>query len=314
MEEEKKALKGQVGEMSRFYLGYQIMLLVGSIVGIVIVAVPLFKEGQSLPMAQFEAMIGQHSGLVSLVALGVAAAYLFWRRRHRLRQTDLRNWQTPTWALLGLAVGLIFVTQSAYLILGPVVENVAQLFGYTMAPYVNDIAETGNTLSMLLYACFLGPIMEEVLFRGVLLHQLAPYGKKYSILITAILFGFFHGELVQGIFAFLMGLVLGYLATIYGIKWSIYLHIFNNLMASTILGAILGLFPSAVNTLVTDVMTFGGGLVGLWFLWQQRQGLKDTLEETTLVKGAYAITFRSPWFLLALLWGVISCLSVFSPL
>lgn len=54
------------------------------------------------------------------------------------------------------------------------------------------------------------PLVEEVMFRGVVLQSLRRYGDGFAVLVSAILFGLYHGNLIQIVFAFLSGLALGF--------------------------------------------------------------------------------------------------------
>ena len=57
------------------------------------------------------------------------------------------------------------------------------------------------------------PYAEELLFRGVILGRLRDaFGGKKAIIISAVLFALAHGNLVQILFAFVVGLALGYFA------------------------------------------------------------------------------------------------------
>lgn len=63
----------------------------------------------------------------------------------------------------------------------------------------------------------LSPIAEEVVFRGLLYNRL----KKYfpigvSIAVCGILFGFYHGNLVQGLYGSIMGIAITYIYEVYG--------------------------------------------------------------------------------------------------
>jgi len=61
------------------------------------------------------------------------------------------------------------------------------------------------------------PIVEEVVFRGFLLSLInlkAPF--LLANLIQAALFGLYHRKLIQGIYAFILGLFIGYLKKICG--------------------------------------------------------------------------------------------------
>ena len=65
----------------------------------------------------------------------------------------------------------------------------------------------GILLQAAIYAMFM-PFVEEVLFRGILFSRLErEYGLRAGILLSAALFGIYHGSLVQGIYAFIMGIV-----------------------------------------------------------------------------------------------------------
>jgi membrane protease YdiL (CAAX protease family) len=101
-----------------------------------------------------------------------------------------------------------------------------------VSPTSESISESTITVSMWLYVGLVGPICEEVLFRGVLMKELKPLGKNFAIVTSALVFGLFHDDVVQGTFAFLLGLVLGFVAMEYSLIWSIALHIFNNAILS----------------------------------------------------------------------------------
>ncbi len=83
------------------------------------------------------------------------------------------------------------------------------------------IAEYGELMDSLysapaflqiLAAGFLVPILEELIFRGVIYQQLKRFlNKRMAMLYSALLFGIYHGNLVQGIYAFILGLMMVYI-------------------------------------------------------------------------------------------------------
>lgn len=78
---------------------------------------------------------------------------------------------------------------------------------------VNNITGASSSWVMLISVFLLAPIGEELLFRGLLLG----YCKRCmpaiaAILLQGLLFGLYHNNLVQGIYAFVFGSVLGLLA------------------------------------------------------------------------------------------------------
>lgn len=69
-----------------------------------------------------------------------------------------------------------------------------------------------KTLHALIYVCLLGPIWEELLNRGYILKGLRnKYGTIVSLFLSSFLFALSHLNIVQGINAFIMGIVFGLL-------------------------------------------------------------------------------------------------------
>lgn len=79
----------------------------------------------------------------------------------------------------------------------------------------------------------LAPLLEELLFRGIILDgYLKNYSPVNSILISAFLFALIHGNLAQGIGAFVMGILTGLLYwRTKSLLLCIALHFTNNLTA-----------------------------------------------------------------------------------
>ncbi len=71
-----------------------------------------------------------------------------------------------------------------------------------------------NTSWLMLVAVFvLAPIGEEIIFRGLILSYSRKCMKEiYAILLNGLLFGVYHGNLIQGIYACLFGMLLAHLA------------------------------------------------------------------------------------------------------
>jgi uncharacterized protein len=77
-----------------------------------------------------------------------------------------------------------------------------QAFSHMLAP----------NLAAIVASCVLAPLLEEMLFRGVLLRGfLRRYPKGAAIALSAFLFGAAHLNIYQFVLAFLLGLLLGWL-------------------------------------------------------------------------------------------------------
>jgi ABC-type dipeptide/oligopeptide/nickel transport system permease subunit len=77
-----------------------------------------------------------------------------------------------------------------------------------------------------------------------------PWGKRFATLCTAFVFGIFHGNLLQTPFAFVVGLVLGYVACEYNIVWAMILHMVNNLVLGDMLPRLTSGMPEMAAALV----------------------------------------------------------------
>jgi membrane protease YdiL (CAAX protease family) len=72
-------------------------------------------------------------------------------------------------------------------------------------------------------------LAEEFLFRGCVLSNLLPYGKKTAIILSALLFALMHGNFAQFFYTFVAGIVLAVVYIETGSIWtSTFIHLFNN--------------------------------------------------------------------------------------
>lgn len=75
------------------------------------------------------------------------------------------------------------------------------------------------------------PLAEEIVFRGVIYNRLKKYFPVWiAILTSAVLFGGYHGNLVQGIYGFLLGIVIAWLYEVTGkFRIPVMFHAFANI-------------------------------------------------------------------------------------
>lgn len=75
-----------------------------------------------------------------------------------------------------------------------------------------EVLYAQGLLEQIFITCILVPIIEEFIFRGFIfkiLRKWIPF--VFAMVISAVLFGFYHGNLVQFVYATLCGFVLAYL-------------------------------------------------------------------------------------------------------
>lgn len=100
-------------------------------------------------------------------------------------------------------------------------EQLTQSLGFTDNPVTNAV--------LILYSVLLGPVIEELLFRGIALNNLGAVNRTFALFASSLLFGLMHANFNQIFNGFLLGLVLGYIALKSGsVIPSIICHIFAN--------------------------------------------------------------------------------------
>lgn len=107
------------------------------------------------------------------------------------------------------------------------------LFGYenTTSDYGEVNGLWGNIIYFIAIA-IVPPIIEEFIFRGAILGSLRKHGDAFAIIVSAVLFGFMHGNFIQTPVTFLTGLILGYLTIkTNSIIPAMILHLVNNAWA-----------------------------------------------------------------------------------
>lgn len=77
-------------------------------------------------------------------------------------------------------------------------------------------------------AVLVAPVVEEVYYRGIVLHRLLPFNISVAFLFNSLIFALPHLDFAFIINALLGGLLLSYAAYKYGIEWSILFHAVGN--------------------------------------------------------------------------------------
>lgn len=136
--------------------------------------------------------------------------WMYWRDLKRREQFDIRNFQI----VLEVRSMILVILGSAALALFS--NNVIALT--PLMEWSESYEETAEALYAgsiwieLLGAGVAGPIVEELLLRGLLYQRFRDMMQaRPAIFWSALIFGIFHGNIVQGVYAFLMGMFFAWL-------------------------------------------------------------------------------------------------------
>lgn len=105
--------------------------------------------------------------------------------------------------------------------------------------------------------CVLPALLEEFIYRGVLMQSLRRFGDGFALIASAILFSLMHQNLAQFPSALFVGLVMGYFVLHTGSIWTgVLLHFCNNLLALFQL-FVLPLVSPQTERLLTYIISLG---------------------------------------------------------
>ena len=229
-------------------IGYMLIAALGDIIRGAMTGDVAAVEGAIMATAE--------SGWGYFIAAAIGFVILLIWKKPRYFKEEIFDKGAPMKAGDFFVVLCIFISgQTVFQICTIGLETLLNSFGYSIEKGMESLQVDPDNFSMFLYAGILAPITEEILFRGLIQRSVLPFGKKLAIIVSALTFGLFHGNLIQTPYAFAVGLVLGYVAAEYNIIWSMVLHMINNLVLGDMLYRVLGGFPEeTVNMIVWGVI------------------------------------------------------------
>lgn len=195
------------------------------------------------------------------------------------------------------------------------VAQILDQFGITAPEPPVTIQPTLTSLVLnLVVLAVLPAILEELLFRGLILHTLRPYGERLAVVLTAILFGFIHGGITQSVFAFLVGLVLGWLTVTTRNIWpAIVLHFINNALSVLLQYAGLGLddtHSAILNVLVMYGLAAVGVMVLVLCIRRRVPFLRLPSHGKLSAVSCAGSLWKTPLMIIALILGVLRMLKM----
>lgn len=175
---------------------------------------------------RFEAIYNQNSSFISLVSICLTLPVLFYffvkeekTRRHAV--SLYKPYQYGWIVILGFSACVGF---SRFVSLLPF-DKIGQSYAQVEQELFNKVFWV-----QLVVICLLVPIAEEFIYRGMVYKRLREYmPKEGSILVSALIFGVFHFNAMQGLYALGIGILCAYVYEKYGnLLAAMVLHISAN--------------------------------------------------------------------------------------
>lgn len=128
------------------------------------------------------------------------------------------------WISFGMGCCLIANIVTGYVI------KLFELFGYKLTqPELLDVDSVFACVVTVVSTALIPALCEEFAMRCCTLGVLKKYGKAFAVIAVSVVFGLLHGNIIQFVFAFLVGLILGYITVrTNSVIPAVLIHAFNN--------------------------------------------------------------------------------------
>jgi CAAX amino terminal protease family. len=154
-----------------------------------------------------------------------------------------------------------------------------------------------NYYISLLYAAIIAPIIEELIFRKVLLDKFRRFGDIPAILMTGIAFGLFHMNLTQFFYAAVLGFLFAYITIQTNtVKYAIILHMLVNTISTSVAPFVLrgNIILGLVLTMWVMVAIITGGILFAFNIKKIRfEKITPIVQRKDYIMNAGAICYAS---------------------
>lgn len=318
---EKKLFKNKISFMSGGLLIYS-AIMYAVVFGIMIVYMVIqgiisgIKQETPDTDAIMDKLMETDMGMGIAVILGCVFLLLFNLKRIKPKQIFVKR-QPMSVSKFIMLVCVLMCIQLPISFFDVFFEAILNQCGLSAQAAIESSQAGSTTISMMLYAGFIGPFAEEFVYRGYAMKTLESTGagRGYALVISSVLFGIMHANPTQSIYAFFAGMVFGYAAMEYGIIWSIILHITNNFLFGDVMVFICNHVSEDVADIINWVMLIGLCVAGIVVLIVKRKQTAEYIRINYQTdKKYYGWTFTNILFWVFVGINIILAITAINPI
>lgn len=319
---EKKQFKGKISYMSGGLLLYNVIMYAVVFAAMVIILIVKsvisaihndYFDADKFLLEYQETDMGMGIGVI----LGCLFMWLFNIKRIKPKEIFAPRPQKMTAGKFLMLLSVLMCIQLPITLFDGLVETLLNLAGLSAQAAIESSQAGSTTISMMLYAGFIGPFAEEFIYRGYSMRTLESTGagKGYALIISSLLFGIMHANPTQSVYAFFAGMVFGYVAIEYGIIWSILMHIANNFLFGDVMVYISGYMSEEAAEIFDWALFIGLFIAGITVLIVKRKTAVEYIRKTYQTDGKYyKWTFTNILFLLFIIINILLAVSTITTL
>ncbi len=295
---ERKQFKRGIEFLSGGLLLYTAFLFIG-VIGFdlfqaIIIMITSGNDASERIREMEEHAVEAGGGMIIGVILGCIFMSLFFMKRLKLTEIAEHHRKMTPFTLLTV-MSAVIVLQFIFTYIISFIEMGLNSVGLTTQQGIDEATAGSTTISMLIYAGFVGPFAEELIYRGFVMHTLqkSGCGKICAIVISSMFFGVMHANFTQTIFTFVLGLLFAYVAIEYGILWSFFLHVYNNFILGESLAFISEHISETAATIIDLALLGVSGIIVLIALMLKAKKVLPYIRENRSPAKYYGWTFST---------------------
>ncbi len=249
---EKKILRRRANWMGAELLFVQAFGTVAALIAMILLTIMGWDNGKGGVYADALEYI-----FYSPLGLLLPAMIITWGSKQKV--TDLIPFKKVEFSS---ALGL-FLFGFFALAIGGMLSDIVMIFFPTSVNILEasmsaDPTNCGEWIALILYSAAIPALVEEFVFRGVMLNSLRRYGDVFAIWFSAIMFALVHGNILQIAVALPAGVFFGYMTVLSNNIWvAVALHFVNNTIASfsgEIFDVLTPVFTNIFGNISTDFL------------------------------------------------------------
>ena len=188
-------------------------------------------------------------GIINFVSILVLYPYyIFFKKRFIFTYSQIINTKL---------LYLIAVAFSLCIILNIIIGFIPRESENIVTQNVEQLTSETNVFISLFIISFLTPIIEEIIFRGFFYDSVKYVSNDIiAIILTSIVFGIFHSDFQQILYAFIVGIVFGYIRYKFNsVNYTILMHAIMNTTSLVLLPEIekLNTIGSIIYVLIISI-------------------------------------------------------------
>lgn len=219
-------------DFSRFHLGILFYIISAYVISLIVDVVILIFAGDVYETLINNVYYQWIMGVLPMYAVGLPILFFTVRK---MPKTTLQKSKLSATEFI-----IIFLIAQTLMAVGNTIGTTLNGFfgsikGEEITNSTSELIENSPIWLTVVIAVIIGPIIEEFIFRKLMLDRLSRYGAAIAIIVSGVSFGLFHGNFYQFFYAALLGMLLAFVTIKTG-NWlySVLLHVIINFFGSVV--------------------------------------------------------------------------------